>query len=265
VSPAQVADQLSRHRYAAVTLTHVDTSTGVAAPVAEFARAIHETETLSILDSVCALGGMPVEMDDWGIDVVLTGAQKALGVPPGLALLLLSKRALTRRHEIDRVPAYYADLANWEASMSDPKVYFSTHAVNLFYALQAALEIVRSEGLDTRFARHQHLGSAFRAGMEVFGFTPLTRSVVLAPTLSVVAYPSGVHHEAFRSGLAQHGVIAAGCLGGFKGRGIRFGHMGNIGRREIEEALLAVGETLKDLGQEARSGAAVDSALGVFS
>jgi aspartate aminotransferase-like enzyme len=263
VSAAQLQERLRGGQYAAVTFTHVDTSTGVAAPVEELVRVAGESGTLVILDSVCALGGMPLEMERWGVDVVLTGAQKALGVPPGLALLLVSERAMNRRRALQRVPTFYADLANWETSMSDPQIYFSTHAVNLFYALQAAIEIVRKEGLELRFDRHDRLSRAFRAGMSAYGFTSLTNEDVLAPTLSVLAYPAGVEDAAFRERLAAHGVVAAGCLGPFKGKGARFGHMGNISETEIFQTLLAVGRTLESLGVSSGSAEAIQRALSI--
>lgn len=261
VSPEQVQERLTTGRYMAATITHVDTSTGVAAPVPDIARVLAGQGVLTILDSVCALGGMPVQMDEWGVDVVLTGAQKALGVPPGLSLLLASDRALERRRVLGQVNSFYADFLNWEASMADPQVYFSTHPVNLFYALDAGLEIVQEEGLEQRFARHQRLATGFRAGMAEMGFSPFTEPNALAPTLSVVEYPAGIDDTAFRSQLAQQGVIAAGCLGDFKGKGVRFGHMGNITEVEIVQTLIAVANTITALNREVDAGAAVRQAL----
>jgi alanine-glyoxylate transaminase / serine-glyoxylate transaminase / serine-pyruvate transaminase len=253
--PAEAVEDALRHSsFDAVTLTHVDTSTGVAAPVREIAAVTNAARMPLILDSVCALGGMPVDMDSLGIDIVLTGAQKALGVPPGLAILLVSERAMERRRALSSVHSCYADLLNWEASMADPQVYFSTHAVNLFYGLDAALDIVQSEGLTARFARHEELAQTFRQGMHGLGFEPLTAPARLAPTLSVLAYPGGVDDAAYRSSLAEGGIIAAACLGGFKGRGLRFGHMGNIGQAEIERALDAAQWALERVSSAAPTG-----------
>src|SRR5579859_2692622 len=122
VTAEQVRERLTSGTYVAATITHVDTSTGVAAPVQEIARVLADHEILVILDSVCALGGMPVRMDEWGVDIVLTGAQKALGVPPGLSLLLASPHALDRRRLLQQVNTFYADFLNWEAGMADPQV-----------------------------------------------------------------------------------------------------------------------------------------------
>jgi aspartate aminotransferase-like enzyme len=244
VSPEQVREKLEERGFEAITVTHVDTSTGVTAPVAEIAAEARRAGVPVILDSVCALGGMPVEMDAWQIDVMISGAQKALGVPPGLALVLVSDTALERRRQLGRISAYYADLLNWEASMRDPRVYFSTHSVNLFYGLKAGLSIALEEGLEERFSRHLRLAAGFREGMQAYGFSSLTREAHLAPTLSVLAYPDGVDDLQFRERLAERGVVAAGCFGEFKGRGLRFGHMGNISDGEIERALTAVRQAL---------------------
>ncbi|MGI8967866.1 MAG: pyridoxal-phosphate-dependent aminotransferase family protein [Chloroflexota bacterium] len=244
----------------AVTITQVETSTGVLAPVGKLTRVVHEAGALVIVDAVCAFAGLPTAMDELGLDVVLTGAQKALGVPPGLAILLLSPAAMKRRQERERVPAYYADLANWETSMANPEVYFSTHAVNLFYALERALGLVAQEGLIERFARHERLAAAFRAGMSALGFSSLTEEAYLAPTLSVLGYPDGIDDTAFRAAMSQHGVVVAGCLGDFKGRGARFGHMGNIGEAEILRALAAVEHSLQEVGQQSRTGVALAAA-----
>lgn len=260
VTPEQLDLALHGGEVRAVTLTQVETSTGVRAPIDGLAAVAREHGAYVIVDAVCALGGVPTDMDASGIDLLLSGAQKALGVPPGLTILAASDRAMERRRSLPSIPTYYADLLNWEASMADPQVYFSTHAVNLFYALLAAVEIIAAEGLSARFARHERLARAFRAGMTALGFTSLTAHPYLAPTMSVQAYPNGVQDDSFRGLLAEHGVVAAGCLGEFKGRGARFGHMGNISETEILQALGAVESTLAELGSGATPGAGVQAA-----
>ncbi|HLJ67961.1 MAG TPA: aminotransferase class V-fold PLP-dependent enzyme, partial [Chloroflexota bacterium] len=248
VSAEQLADRLEEERYDAVAITHVDTSTGTAAPIAAMSHVARASGALVIVDTVCSLGGMPVDMDRNEIDVVLSGAQKALGVPPGLSVLLLSERALARRRSLGKISAYYADLLNWEASMEDPTIYFSTHAVNLFYALAAALQIIEAEGAAERFARHERLAQAFRAGCETLGFEIVTDPSCRAPTLSVLRYPAGVADEPFRAALGEYGVVAAGNLGALKGHGCRFGHMGNITEPDILRTLAAVEGALQESG-----------------
>lgn len=246
VTAGELDELLTSSGASTVTMTHVDTATGVAAPLAELVPVAKRHDALIILDAVCSLGGMPVDMDRLGIDVVLSGAQKALGVPPGLVILAASDAAMARRRSIERVPTYYADLLNWEASMHDPKQYFSTHAVNLFYALDVALRKVLDEGAELRFERHERMANTFRNGMSELGFSALTRSEVLAPTLSVLGYPDGVDDQTFRDQLAARGVVAAGCLGVWRGRGVRFGHMGNMTAADIETGLRAVESVIRN-------------------
>lgn len=260
VTGDQLEEELSSGDVRAVSITHVETSTGTCAPLGEMVAAAKRHGALVIVDAVCSLGGVAVSMDEHGIDVVVSGAQKALGVPPGLTILALSPEAMERRRALARVPAYYADLLNWEASMADPTVYFSTHAVNLFYALHAAVEIIAREGLTERFARHERLARGFRAGAHALGFDPLTDTRYLAPTLSVLAYPSGVEDEQFRSELSNRGVVAAGCLGQFRGRGGRFGHMGNISEAEILQTIGAIESTLLELGVSVENGTGLGAA-----
>jgi len=237
---------------ALVAITHVDTSTGVLADCAALAAVARDAGAVVVLDGVCATGGIAEEMDAWGVDVVLTGAQKALAVPPGLAILAVSDRARARRAELGRIPAYYADLQRWDAVVEEPTArYFSTHATGMLAALEASLDAVAAEGLDARFARHRRVAAALRAGFATLGLTPLTDTDALAPTLSVLRVPEGVDEAALRRGMAERGVVVAGCLGPFAGRGIRVGHMGEVGAREVERTLTAAAEALGRSAEEA--------------
>ena len=231
---------------AMVCITHVDTSTGVMSDCAELVRTARTVtpDALIVVDGVCATGGVVEAFDEWGADVLLTGAQKALGVPPGLALLALSQRAVERRTQVGAVRAYYADLERWSASVADPRVYFSTHAVSALRALEVSLERILAEGLEHRWARHRRVASLLRDGMEELGFTLLTDATVLAPTLSVLQTPEGVDEAGFRAGLADRGVIVAPCMGPWAGRGVRIGHMGTVGEVEVARTLEAAAATL---------------------
>jgi len=229
---------------ALVTVTHVDTSTGVLADAKRLAEACRDSGAILVLDGVCATGGVLEAMDEWGYDVVFTGAQKALGLPPGLAILAVSERARKRRAALDEIETYYADLARWDPVVEEPTRYFSTHATSLLRALEVSLEAIEDEGLDRRFARHQRVAAAVREGFLRIGFAPLTDAGALAPTLSVLAVPEGVDEARLRAHMAERGVVVAGCLGPFAGRGIRVGHMGNIGDPEVAATLEAAGSAL---------------------
>lgn len=264
VTADELGDALRTRPARAVTITHVDTSTGTAAPIADLIKIAKSQGAFTVLDSVCGLGGMPVDMSALGVDVVLSGAQKALGVPPGLAILAVSEVAMRRRKELGRIASYYADLSNWEASMESPQTYFSTHAVNLFYALARALDLIDEEGLDARYARHERQAAAFRAGMGAVGFRPFTEKPYLAPTLSVLEAPEGLDVEGYRLALAHAGVVAAPNLGELKGRGLRFGHMGNITESDILRTLGAAEAALESLGIDSTAGLAVGAGARVL-
>jgi aspartate aminotransferase-like enzyme len=262
VPPSELAKKLATGSYAAVTITHVDTSTGTGSPVAAYCDLLKGRDELVILDGVCATGGIDEPFDRWGVDVLLTAAQKAIGAPPGLALCLFSERALQRRRALGTVPAYYADVLRWLPVMEDPAKYYSTPCVNEIVALAEALRIVHEEGLPVRFARHARTARAMRAGLEALGLKLVTAPDCRADTLSVVFLPAGVDDAAFRKGVAARGVVVAGCLGPLAGKAFRIGHMGNIGVAEIVATLEAIEESLRELGRDIAPGKAIGAAAG---
>jgi aspartate aminotransferase-like enzyme len=264
VPPGGLTAALEKTAYAVVVVTHVDTATGSRAPIEDYATAVRRAGALYVVDGVCASGGVAERMDDWGIDIVLTAAQKCFGAPPGLAVLVLSERAMEKRRSLPSVPAYYADLLRWLPVMSDPVKYFSTPCVNEIRAFAEATRIVLEEGVEARFRRHALFARAVRAGLGALGFSFLTDPSCLADTLSVVLYPAGVEDKAFRGRLAEKGVVVAGGLAGTAGKVFRMGHMGNLTRDELLFALGAMEETLADLDARAPNGAAVTAARSVL-
>lgn len=260
VPAEEVAKKLAAGSYAAVTITHADTSTGTAAPAADYCELLRGREELVILDGVCATGGIDEPFDRWGVDVLLTGPQKAIGAPPGLALCLFSGRAMARRSARASVPAYYADVLRWLPVMQDPSKYFATPCVNEIVALAEALRLLHAEGLPARFARHARLARAFRAGLGALGLDLVTDASCRADTLSVVRLPEGVADAAFRKEVAARGVVVAGALGPLAGKAFRVGHMGNAGEAEVSATLGAIEGALAALGAGATPGAALAAA-----
>jgi len=264
VTPRELDARLKDKSYNVVACTHVDTSTGACAPVEEYGQVLERTGALYIVDGVCATGGIAERMDAWGIDVVLTAAQKCLGAPPGLAILVLSELAMEKRRSLPAVPAYYSDLLRWLPIMNDPAKYFSTPCVNEVRAFAEATRIVLEEGLEERFERHGLYAEAIRAGLDALGFTFFTEPDFMASTLSVVRYPEGIDDKAFRAGLSANGVVVAGGLAATAGRVFRVGHMGNLASADVRFAIDAVERTLAGLGREIDPGAgrrAVDGIL----
>jgi alanine-glyoxylate transaminase / serine-glyoxylate transaminase / serine-pyruvate transaminase len=244
IDPQQLRDACDRQTPSIVTVTHVDTSTGVLADVQTLARIAHDAGAVVVLDGVCATAGVEERCDDWQVDVALTGAQKALSVPPGLAILGVSPRARERRESLGAISAYYADLRRWDPVVDDPTRYFSTHATGLLRALEVALDAVEAETLARRFERHERVARAIRAGFAELGLVPFTDAEALSPTLSVLRTPEDADEAQLRAGMADQGVIVAPCLGPFAGKGIRVGHMGEVGMREVERTLSAAANAL---------------------
>jgi len=264
VTPAEVDQRLRTRNYNIVVCTHVDTATGACAPVEEYGRILEKTGSLFIVDGVCATGGIPERMDAWGIDVVLTAAQKCLGTPPGLAILVLSELAMEKRRSLASVPAYYSDLLRWLPIMRDPSRYFSTPCVNEIRAFAEATRLVLEEGIEERFERHDLYAEAIRAGLAALGFTFFTDPRFAASTLSVVRYPSGVDDRAFRAGLYANGVVVAGGLGPTLGQVFRMGHMGNLTSAQVRFAVEAVERTLAGLGPSVEPGTARQAVDGIL-
>ena len=247
VCPSELQEKLAEKTYALVSSTHVDTATGAAAPVKDYAGISRDHDSLFIIDGVCATGGMEEKMTDWGVDVILTAAQKCFGVPPGLAILVLSEKAMDKRNRMTSIPAYYADLLRWLPIMKDPSKYFSTPCVNEIRAFNESTKIILEEGLDVRFIRHNKTARAIREALRSLGFSFFTEESFLADTLSVVLYPDGIEDKLFRSKLFENGVVVAGGLGEVAGKVFRMGHMGNLSSSQIYFAIQTVETTLTSM------------------
>jgi alanine-glyoxylate transaminase / serine-glyoxylate transaminase / serine-pyruvate transaminase len=265
VNPQDVEDKLSTGNYKAVTITHADTSTGVAANLDVLVPVIKKYGALVILDGVCATAAMEEDMskgygqENAKIDVVLTGSQKAIGVPPGLAIVAFNQTALAAREQMEKVSAYYCDIYNWIPIMHDPSKYFATPPVNLVYAFEEGMRLVLEEGLENRYKRHLAYGKAVRAGLAAYGMKAIADEEVAAATLSCILYPEGINDAAFRAALAEKGLIVAGALAHLAGKAFRIGHMGNTTVDMLEKAIVLIGETLLEQGLSVNVDVAVEN------
>lgn len=270
VSPEAVEEKLASGNYKAVTVTHADTSTGVKADLDALVPVIKKHGALVIVDGICATAAMEEDMSktygdpSYKLDIVLTGSQKAIGVPPGLAIVAFNQSALDVRKEIEHVPGYYTDIYNWLPIMHDPTKYFATPAVNLVYAYDEGMRIVLEEGMKNRYARHDKFAEGVRKGLKEYGMKPLAAKGAEASTLSCVLYPEGVDDAAFRKNLSEKGIVVAGALAHLKGKAFRIGHMGNTTKEMLEKAVEEIGKTLNDLGQDVDPKQAVASFNSVF-
>lgn len=241
-----ISEKLKKEHFAVITITHVDTSTGILAPVEDYMRVIKDLspDSLVILDGVCATGGVEEKMDDWGIDVILTGSQKALSLPPGLAILSVSERALEKRKNLGKIGFYYGDLLRWKVSMDDPTKYFATHNTNYTFGLKKSLEIILSEGLEKRYKRHYENASYIRKLMRGINFDVFGNKNYLAPTLSLFIYPEGIDDENFRKKLYEKGITVASGIKDLKGKCFRMGHMGEVKKEELDYAFQIISSLL---------------------
>lgn len=266
VSPEAIDQKLNEKNYAAMTVTHVDTSTAVIAPVAEIGKVMKKhPDTIFILDGVAATAGEFADVDGMGIDVMFTGSQKAFGVCPGMFVLWAGKKALARRKTLGTIPEYYVDFEKWLPIMENPAKYFATPAVNLVWAMKEATEIIKAEGLQARDARHHKNAQAIHKALEAVGFTILAKPECRADTLSVCIYPDGVDDAKFRAAMFDAGVIVAGALGAYAGKAFRLGHMGNIDQNSIVQALSAVERALQACGHSVKFGTAVGAYLSAMN
>jgi alanine-glyoxylate transaminase/serine-glyoxylate transaminase/serine-pyruvate transaminase len=261
-NPSKVEEKLSSGNYKALAVVHVDTSTGAANPIEDLGKVAGKNGVLFIVDAVCSLGGMNIESDNWGIDVCFTGSQKALGVPPGLAVISFGHKAQeARERRKSPMGTYYGDLKRWAPAIEDPTKYFATHPVNMIYALHQSCKIILSEGLDARFTRHSFLARAFREAMKAMGLRLLCPENDSASTLTVVQYPEAVKDSDFRRTIAEkYGIIVAGGLGSFSQKVFRVGHMGNVNRNDLLATIAAIDGSLTEQSFQFLAGSGVAAA-----
>ncbi|KRT34874.1 pyridoxal-phosphate-dependent aminotransferase family protein [Acetomicrobium hydrogeniformans] len=242
VTSEEVKERLSKEKYDLVTVTHVETSTGVMAPIGEIGKVVQDHGAIFVVDGVAASGGAEEYVDPMGIDVLISCSQKAFGVAPGLALLWASKKALDKRKSLGTIVDSYMDFEKWLPVMEDPSKYWGTPPINLIWALKQSLEIIKSEGIKERYARHVRHATLFDEAISSMGFSILADEGYRAPTLSVYLYPGefNIDDSKFRSLVAEEGAYIAGCLGDYAGKGFRMGHMGNIDKHILISAVASI-------------------------
>lgn len=254
-----------------MTITHVDTSTAVGVDVKGLAALGRAAGTLVVVDGVCAVAGEEMRQEEWGIDLALTASQKAVGVPPGLALLVAGPRAMEAfRQRRTPVGSYYSDWSHWlpimEAYEARRPSYFGTPPVNLIWALNVSLEQILTEGLEARFARHRLLSRAFKAAMEALGLRQVPVSAERAAnTLTAAYYPDGVDSRLLGHVSAAGAIVAGGLHPAIKDRYFRVGHMGAVTASDILATVGAIEKGLAQVGYRFSPGAGLSAAQAVLT
>ncbi|WP_350449818.1 pyridoxal-phosphate-dependent aminotransferase family protein [Aminobacterium mobile] len=256
VTADDVEKKLVEKKYDVVTVTHVETATGVVAPIEAIGKVVKAHGALYVVDGVAATAGAAQYVDPMGIDVLLSCSQKAFGVAPGLAILWASREAVEKRKSLNPIPESYIDFEKWLPVMHDPSKYWGTPAINLIWALKESLQIIKEEGIVERYARHLRQAAFADGALEAIGFTVAAEKLFRAPTLSVYLYPqdANVDDLQFRKILAEEGAQTAGCLGEYAGKGFRMGHMGNIDKHTLVSAVASVERAAMRCGMNVEPG-----------
>ena len=257
---------LKAEQFKVMTITHVDTSTAVCADVQGYAALGRRYGALVVVDGVCSVAGEELRQEEWGVDLALTASQKAIGVPPGLALVVAGPRAMEAwRQRTSPVPNYYADWTQWlpimEAYEGRRPSYYGTPPVNLIWALNVSLGQIVEEGMDARFRRHRWLSDALKAGVSALGMSQVPVSAdTTATTITAPYYPNGVDASVLQA-INQAGVILAGGLHPeIKARYFRIGHMGAVTPSDILATIGAVEHGLAQVGYDFEFGAGLAAA-----
>ena len=244
-------------------LVHSETSTGVVSDIRSLVAACNEAGAVSVVDAISSLGAVPLETDAWGIDVVVTGSQKALMTPPGLAFASISERAWARSAAAT-LPRFYWDWAAARANQAKGSTPF-TPATSTVVALNTALAQILAEGLESVHARHVALGRACRTGAKAMGLELYSPDDDGAAVLTGILTPAGIDAVALRLALRdRYGITIAGGHGDIAGRLFRIGHIGYIDIFDITTALGAIELQLVEMGATVERGAAVAAALATY-
>ena len=240
-TPAEIKHALEAQPAKIVALVHAETSTGALQPLDEIARVVHAHGALFLVDAVTSLGGVPVRVDEVGIDICYSGSQKCLGCPPGLAPITLSPAAeevLQRRKA--PMPGWYLDLSLLQKYWSSPRLYHHTAPISTHYALYEGLRLAVAEGLEARWERHAHNAHLLWESLEALGLSLHVPLEYRLPSLTTVCIPEGVDDLQIRGRLLnEYNLEIGGGLGELKGKVWRVGLMGFASRPENVLLLLA--------------------------
>ena len=268
LDPAVFAEKLaadSEKQIKAVIITHSETSTGVLNDLETINRHVKEHgEALMIVDAVTSLGAVNIPMDTWGIDVIASGSQKGYMIPPGLGFVAISPKAW-EAYKTAKLPKYYLDLGKYRKATAKNTTPF-TPPVNLMVALHATLRMMKEEGLESIFARHQRLMTATREAIKGLNLPLFAADSCASPAITAVA-PERVESEQIRAILKKKFDIAlAGGQDHLKGKIFRIGHLGFVSDRDILSAIASLEVALRELGYEGFTpGAGVAAATRVFA
>lgn len=261
-----IAAELKADKYDAVILVHSETSTATVSDLEGICKAVRASgspEALVIVDGITSIGALPFKMDEWGVDVAITGSQKALMLPPGLAFVALSERAWKAVDANKNVREFYLDLKAYRKSMADGDTPY-TPANTLIEALKVSLNMVKEETVEGVWKRTAVIAEAFRQAMQALGLKLFSQKP--ADSVSAVYYPEGVSDKDFRGILKKaHNIHIAGGQGTMEGKIFRVNHMGYTDVYDCLAVVAGIEFTLKKLGKPVQMGAGVGAAQKVLA
>jgi aspartate aminotransferase-like enzyme len=250
----------------AVAMVHNETSVGLTNPAAEIGKMARKYDAVFIVDGISSIGGNEFRTDDWDIDLAITGSQKALAIPPGLAMVSVSPRAEERL--LENSASYYADLkSHLKSARKKPTQTPYTPAIPLFYALQEALHMIEEEGVESRRKRTAMQAEAVRAAAEALDielFPKVNEHSHYSNTVTAMKMPQGMTDDKLRGGMKKQGVIVSGGQEKLKGKIFRIGTMGVCSQGDILRTIQTLELVLAKEGKQSAIGTGVEAASRVF-
>ncbi|MCS7139389.1 MAG: alanine--glyoxylate aminotransferase family protein [Candidatus Nezhaarchaeota archaeon] len=244
---------LKRGGFKAITVAHVDTSTGVTSYIDEIGEVASKHGVHLLVDAVASLGAMDVRCDEWGITICGSCTQKGIGAPPGCTLIAVSKQFVEELEARDyRIPIFYGDLKGWLSVVRNPENYYSTQPISLVYALNEALDMIFEEGLENRFKRHEVIAKAIRAAVRAAGLKTFAKRGYEANTVTVIIKPDGLDDVKLRSEMEKLGITIARGSGPFKQATFRIGHMGWLMPSDVMAMISSLELTLRKMNFKPR-------------
>jgi len=264
VHPEDVERVLSDSSAKVVTLTHNETSTGVLNDAGAISKVVKDYDAVFVMDAITSVGGDEVRTDEWGVDICLSGSQKCLAAPPGLAMAAVSERAWEMMAD-NSSRGYYLDLFKYRGSLQKSTTPF-TPAVPLIMGLKQALWEIMDEGLEARISRHRSLARASRDAGLALGFGLFADPAFASNTVTAINIPDSLSDDDVRGQMKRDfGILLAGGQDHVKGKIFRIGHMGNVGQADLLETLSALETCLDKSGFGFKRGSGVSAAEDVFS
>lgn len=266
--PQQIREAAQRVKPKVIGIVHAETSTGAWQPMEELGAIAHDAGALLLMDCVTSLGGVPVLLDQWGVDAAYSGTQKCLSCPPGLSPVSFSQRAVDAiKSRKTKVQSWYLDMSMVERYWGEERFYHHTAPISMNYALREALRLVCEEGLENRWARHLRNHKALKAGLSTLGISYASDERHTLPQLNAVRIPAGVEDLPVRKKLlSDFGIEIGGGLGDLKGKAWRIGLMGHASRPEnVLTFLAALEQSLATAGAKIAAGSSIAAANSVYA